>query len=106
MGRNDCFDEKCLDLVQYFYPKATRERQRALAQRIQDEVEAEDIERPAPETKSSPDLGFGIANLIEMVKERMAKGSSQDAAIADVADYAELRSEAIAAIKNALNRGA
>jgi hypothetical protein len=43
-----CFDEKCLDLARYFYPKAEESRLRDLAQDIQNAVEAEDIEQPKP----------------------------------------------------------
>jgi len=45
-----CFDEKCLDLARYFYPAAPEDRLRDLAQRLQDEVESEDIDTTSPET--------------------------------------------------------
>lgn len=59
--REFSFDPKCLDLAIYFYPAASAHRLNDLAQRIQDTVEAEDIEvatyreqRPAPETPVAP----------------------------------------------------
>lgn len=53
-------------------------------------------------TETKPDLGFGIPILMEFVRERMAAGSTTEEAIAWVADYAELRSEAIYALRAAL----
>ena len=46
MPAKHCFDEKCLDLARYFYPNATVDRLRDLAQRLQDVIEDEDIEEP------------------------------------------------------------
>jgi uncharacterized protein YoaH (UPF0181 family) len=45
--------------------------------------------------------GFGIPNLVEMVQEHMRNGKSREEAIRMVADYAELRSEAIEKLKTA-----
>lgn len=44
------FDEKCLELARHFYPNAPELDLWGLAQRLQDVVEAEDIEQPTPET--------------------------------------------------------
>lgn len=44
--RKHSFDSKCLDLARYFYPAATEDRLHDLAQRLQDQVESEDIEQP------------------------------------------------------------
>jgi hypothetical protein len=59
-------------------------------------------DRPAVET--SPALGFGIPFLLGLVKERMDAGESQEEAVTKVAEHNELRSEAIAALRSALNR--
>lgn len=52
-AKKHSFDPECLTLAEYFYPRASKDRLYDLAQRIQDQVEAEDIEQPAPETKSN-----------------------------------------------------
>lgn len=50
MTAKHCFDAKCLDLAIYFYPAASADRLNDLAQRIQNEVESEDLDASAPET--------------------------------------------------------
>lgn len=56
MAAKHCFDAKCLDLAIYFYPAASADRLNDLAQRIQNEVESEDLDASAPETRSEPDF--------------------------------------------------
>lgn len=46
--------------------------------------------------------GFGIPFLVELVQQRMSEGYSREDAIRRVADEAELRSEAIEALRNAM----
>lgn len=48
-------------------------------------------------------LGFGIPVLRDMVRERMRGGLTQEDAIAAVAEYGELRSEAIEALRSAVS---
>jgi hypothetical protein len=69
MTAKNCFDAKCLDLAIYFYPAASADRLNDLAQRIQNEVESEDLDASAQETRASTDacccgptckLKFGI----------------------------------------------
>jgi hypothetical protein len=54
MTAKNCFDAKCLDLAIYFYPAASADRLNDLAQRIQNEVESEDLDASAPETPAAP----------------------------------------------------
>lgn len=56
--------------------------------------------------ETTPALGFGMPLLVGMVKERMQAGESQEEAIEKVAEHSELRSEAIATLRSALNRTA
>lgn len=58
-----------------------------------------------PNAQPEPDLGFGVAILRSMARAHMRDGASQEEAIANVAEYGELRSEAIEALRSALNRG-
>lgn len=48
------------------------------------------------------DLGFGIPFLADMVRERISTGSNLEAAIAWVANEAELRDEAIVKLRKAV----
>jgi hypothetical protein len=65
-------------------------------------VEAE--RRASHEPRTEPPLGFGIPVLRDMVRERMRDGLPQEEAIMSVARHAELRSEAIEALRASLNR--
>lgn len=69
---------------------------------------ADDVCGPCSEGRpnAEPDLGFGIAILRSMVRAHMRDGLPQDAALAKVIEYGELRSEAIAALRASLNRSA
>lgn len=50
-------------------------------------------------------IGFGIPNLMQDVRDLMVRGVPSDTAIEIVANRCELRSEAIIALRDALNRG-
>lgn len=50
----------------------------------------------------SNDLGFGIGLLVMMVEARVRAGETLEQAIQKIADNAELRSEAILALRRAV----
>lgn len=56
-NRKYSFDPKCLDLAIYFYPAASADRLNNLARQIQDVVESEDLEAPAPTATEAPERG-------------------------------------------------
>lgn len=68
-----CFDSKCLELAEYFYPHATREWLSNLAQQFQDVAEsAEDID---DKTLPIPDF---LRNQDNLRAERLAQETRTD----------------------------
>lgn len=101
-AKKHSFDPACLTLAEYFYPRAPKDRLYDLAQRIQDQIEAEDLDGPAAASETPVELSPSEAASFDKALARSPRrvsetpadlvGALQDRAHIDAGPFRPARS--------------